>query len=136
MADSSRRSFLKNSVVASAGLCAGANLSGCSLFDDAEMQVCTVADLQASSYLVAKFNRKQIMVTYLEEELVIFSLICRHKKCTVAWEAADLQFQCPCHEGVYDQYGKVIDGPPPGPLYRFKAEVRGDAIWVLNEKTG
>lgn len=133
MAASSRRKFIKHTALAGAGLYAGTNLSGCSLFDEPEMQVCTVAELQGAGDFLTKFNRKQILATYLDGELTIFSLICRHKRCTVAWKPDEAQFQCPCHEGVYDKYGKVIDGPPPGPLHRWKHEIRKGVIWVLNE---
>ena len=129
-----RRKFLKDSALAGAGLCAAQGLVACSLFDDPEMQVCTLAELQAAGFVIARFNRRQVMATFLDGEIVIFSLICRHKRCTVAWEPDEAQFQCPCHEGLYDKYGKVIDGPPPGPLYRFRHELREDALWVINEK--
>ncbi|MEO0470806.1 MAG: Rieske (2Fe-2S) protein [Bacteroidota bacterium] len=128
-----REEFIKKGLAAGAILgLAGAG--GCSLFDDPEMKVCLQSEVPEDGFFLSRFNRKQIFLTYLEGELVIFSLICRHKQCTVKWIADDKQFACPCHDGLYDQYGEVIDGPPPGPLHRFKHEIRNGAIWVLNEK--
>lgn len=98
-----------------------------------EMLVGTVSQLESSGFLSPKFNEKRIFTTFLDGQIVTFSMVCRHKKCTVDWVSEVKEFQCPCHEGVYDAYGKVLDGPPPGPLFRFKTEVRGEEIWVLNE---
>lgn len=128
-----RKNFLKKSITAGAVLCAAQTLPGCALFDEPEMRVCSMAELEGVSFLISRFNRKKIFVTTLNDELVIFSLICRHKKCTVAWEEGEELFICPCHEGTYDKYGEVIDGPPPGPLLRFRYEIREGDLWVLNE---
>ena len=128
-----RKEFIQSSLTAGLGFCALQTLSGCSLFDEPEMLVCSLEELKNSPFIISRFNRKKIFATYLDEELVIFSLICRHKKCTVAYEESEEQFLCPCHEGAYDKYGEVIDGPPPGPLRRFKYEIRGNQLWVLNK---
>lgn len=128
----SRKKFLQKGAVLGAGVCA-IGLGGCSLFDEPEMKVCAVSALDETPFLITKFNRKKIFVTRLDDEITIFSLICRHKKCTVGYEESEQLFICPCHEGTYDQYGQVIDGPPPGPLHRFKYEIRGTELWVINE---
>jgi Rieske Fe-S protein len=133
MANLSRQSFLRRSLLLGAGACTLATLPGCFLFDEPELLVGTLDELAQAGHLVRTFNRKQILVTRLEGELVIFSLICRHKKCTVKYQAFEQEFHCPCHEGVYDRFGRVIDGPPPGPLHRYAYEVREAEIWVLNQ---
>lgn len=130
---SSRRQFIQDTALLStAAICTTALGTGCSLFDVPEMRVCSLSELKSQPYLISRFNRKKILLTYLEEELVIFSLICSHKRCTVAYEASEEQFVCPCHDGIYDKYGEVIDGPPPEALRRFAYEIRGEDIWVLN----
>lgn len=128
-----RKKFIKYSLTAGAGVCALGVLYGCSLLDEAEMKVGLLSDLEEQQQIVSRFNRKKIMATHLDGELVIFSLVCRHKRCTVAYEADSEQFICPCHEGTYDKYGQVLDGPPPAPLRRYRVEVRGNEIWVINE---
>ncbi|MEM6261865.1 MAG: Rieske 2Fe-2S domain-containing protein [Bacteroidota bacterium] len=125
-----RKTFLKLSATTVAG---ASMLPGCGLFDEPEMLIDSVEQLEQSAFTITKFNRKKIMVTKLDGEWVIFSLICRHKKCTVAYEAEIEEFACPCHEGRYDKLGRVLDGPPPGPLRRFKWEIRAGKLWVLNE---
>ena len=111
-----------------------ASLPGCGLFDDAEMKVCSLEELDEQGQVSPKFNGKRILATRLDGEIVIFSLICSHKKCTVKYKELEEQFACPCHEGLYDKYGEVIDGPPPEALSRFKYEIRGAELWVLNQK--
>lgn len=125
-----RKEFLKTSCT----LGAAAAVSGCSLIFDSELRLGTLAELEAQGYLVREFNWNQILVRRVEEKLTVFSLVCSHKKCTVEWIPREKIFQCPCHDGQYDEAGNVLDGPPPAPLTRFRAEVRGEEIWVLNEK--
>ena len=59
-----------------------------------------------------------------------FSLVCTHLACTVSWNPEKRNFFCPCHEGLFDAEGRVISGPPPAPLERFKVEVKGDKVVV------
>ena len=59
-----------------------------------------------------------------------FSLVCTHLACTVTWKAEKKEFYCPCHDGFFDSDGKVLSGPPPSPLERWKVEVKGDKVVV------
>ncbi|MEO1449408.1 MAG: Rieske 2Fe-2S domain-containing protein [Bacteroidota bacterium] len=129
----SRRRFMRQSATVGLVWLAGNSLAGCGIFDDPEMRVCRLDELEAQRSMTSRFNGKKIFLTYLEEELVIFSLICRHKKCTVKYVPDEEIFACPCHEGMYDKEGEVIDGPPPAPLHRFQYEIRDGEIWVLNK---
>jgi Rieske Fe-S protein len=51
------------------------------------------------------------------------SATCAHLGCRVHWEAAQKQFVCPCHGGVYDRDGNVVAGPPPRGLERLNVRV-------------
>ena len=130
-----RKEFIQNSLFFSAGVVV-TGLSGCSLFDEKKMKAATEAEVKEKGFVVKTFNRKEIFITYLEEKLTIFSLICRHKKCTVKYNNKKEQFICPCHDGTYDKTGKVVSGPPPSPLRRFQYEIRNGEIWVLNQWIG
>jgi cytochrome b6-f complex iron-sulfur subunit len=59
-----------------------------------------------------------------------FSLICTHLACTVTWRPERNGFYCPCHDGFFDAEGKVLSGPPPAPLERWKVEVKGDKVVI------
>jgi cytochrome b6-f complex iron-sulfur subunit len=59
-----------------------------------------------------------------------FSLVCTHLACTVTWKPERNVFYCPCHDGFFDADGKVLSGPPPSPLERWKVEVKGDRVII------
>jgi Rieske Fe-S protein len=61
----------------------------------------------------------------------VFSATCTHLGCQVLWDAKEKHFRCPCHGGVYDAKGQVIDGPPPRPLDTIQAKVEGTDNSVL-----
>ena len=67
-----------------------------------------------------------------EEEGVIdaFSLVCTHLGCTAVWNAEKKEFHCPCHDGLFDAHGKVLSGPPPSPLDRWKVRIDGEKVLV------
>ena len=60
------------------------------------------------------------------------SATCTHLGCQVRWDADATKFRCPCHGGVFDVQGNVVEGPPPRPLDRVEARLddRGDGVLV------
>jgi thiosulfate dehydrogenase [quinone] large subunit len=62
---------------------------------------------------------------------VAFSAVCTHAGCTVQLVPGALQFQCPCHGGIFDaRTGQVISGPPPAPLPGIPVHITGTVISV------
>lgn len=62
---------------------------------------------------------------------------CTHLGCSVKWDAAASQFQCPCHGGVYDAEGNVVAGPPPTPLTRLEVKIEDEICFVrLPDRSG
>jgi menaquinol-cytochrome c reductase iron-sulfur subunit len=51
------------------------------------------------------------------------SATCTHLGCQVRWDSASTKFRCPCHGGVFDAHGNVVEGPPPRPLDRVAARI-------------
>ena len=51
-----------------------------------------------------------------------FRGVCTHADCNVAWRSANQDFFCACHEGVYDENGVNVSGPPPRPLATLHIE--------------
>lgn len=56
------------------------------------------------------------------QEVVVFSNVCTHLACQVAWRADLQQYVCPCHDGRFDPMGNVISGPPQRPLKQYASE--------------
>ncbi|MFN0202402.1 MAG: ubiquinol-cytochrome c reductase iron-sulfur subunit [Bacteroidia bacterium] len=127
-----RKTFLIDCAKLGTALTLTLELSACHLFDEPEMKLCTVEDLAAQGHLIKDFNGDDVFITYLEEELTVFSMVCTHKRCTVKYNESKEKFICPCHNGTYNKQGKAISGPPPSPLRKFKTEIRNNEIWVLN----
>ena len=59
------------------------------------------------------------------------SATCTHLGCQVRWDAKATSFRCPCHGGVFDAQGNVVEGPPPRPLDRVEARLDGAEGTVL-----
>ncbi len=78
-----------------------------------------------------------ILVRLDDDELHAFSQKCTHLGCVVIFEALDVEFYCPCHEGFFDaRSGGVLAGPPERPLGRILVEVREGTVWALGAPDG
>lgn len=129
-----RKTFIKKAALGTAGFLLLSNLESCTPAE-AEMKLGTTKALEAGGTLIADFNGNRVQaMRNAKGNIVIFSLVCRHKRCTVEWKPNVSEFHCPCHEGKYNADGKVLSGPPPGPMNKFKHEERGEDLWILNEK--
>jgi Rieske Fe-S protein len=59
------------------------------------------------------------------------SATCTHLGCQVRWDESSTKFRCPCHGGVFDKDGNVVDGPPPRGLTRVDARLDESSGHVL-----
>lgn len=82
---------------------------------------------------------KALRVTYMEQPTVVFnsggklgafSAICTHEGCPVTWNSDRNVLLCPCHGGVFDTEGQVVEGPPPAPLLGFRVVVEDGLIYL------
>ena len=60
----------------------------------------------------------------------VLSNRCPHLGCGVDWDATANQFRCPCHGGVFDLGGRVLEGPPPRPLTRLETKLEAGTIFI------
>ncbi len=67
------------------------------------------------------------------DEVVAISASCSHLGCIVTWDEEQKIFKCPCHDGKYDVEGRVISGPPPGPLRRHKTKIEDGTILLATD---
>ena len=60
------------------------------------------------------------------QEVIALSSECTHLGCPIEFKKPEKNsdgkaatFRCPCHKGVFDLAGNVLDGPPKAPLKRY-----------------
>ena len=67
------------------------------------------------------------------EPVVAVSASCTHMGCLVQWQDADHKFHCPCHGGLFTEYG-MIDKQSPlrylKPLPRLETKVEEGKVFV------
>ncbi len=75
-------------------------------------------------------GRPVLVVRQKGERLHAISATCTHMNvCEVSWKPERQQLLCPCHGGVFDLYGNVLEGPPRVPLPRYRVWVEdGDVL--------
>jgi Rieske Fe-S protein len=76
--------------------------------------------------------RQTVFVVWDGDKTVhALSATCTHLGCQVRWDAGSTKFRCPCHGGVFDLQGAVVEGPPPRALDRVDARIDTAASDVL-----
>lgn len=70
------------------------------------------------------------VITEDRRNYLALSNTCTHLGCKVRWIAEDSKFFCPCHNGVFDKTGAVLEGPPPRPLDQYELKIEDDNIFI------
>ncbi|MBN2547516.1 MAG: Rieske (2Fe-2S) protein [Anaerolineales bacterium] len=65
-----------------------------------------------------------------ESEVVVFSNVCTHLSCRVAWKEDIQQYYCPCHDAHFGINGEIISGPQPRPLDRYETRLEGGNLSI------
>ena len=61
--------------------------------------------------------------------IVAISMLCSHQLCRIEWQPEDRRYLCPCHDGLFDENGDVVYGPPKRPLRRLDVRLEeGHAV--------
>ena len=68
-----------------------------------------------------------------EDEVIAISAACTHLGCIVTWDEDQQIFKCPCHNSKFDSQGRVISGPAPKPLRRYKTKIEDGRILLATE---
>jgi cytochrome b6-f complex iron-sulfur subunit len=55
---------------------------------------------------------------------------CTHNGCIIDYSAANGNFRCPCHSGIFDTGGNVVSGPPPVPLKKYTVSKSGNILTI------
>jgi menaquinol-cytochrome c reductase iron-sulfur subunit len=78
-------------------------------------------------------NEEELSVYIVTDDgrnYIALSNICTHLGCRVRWIEDKGKFFCPCHNGVFDELGKVVSGPPPRPLDQYETKIVEDQIFI------
>lgn len=76
---------------------------------------------------------RNVMVVSTEEGIAVVSLVCTHLGCIV--QEHEHGFMCPCHGSEFDDSGKNLAGPAPGPLPWLALSLRADGKLLVNSKS-
>lgn len=90
----------------------------------------TVSVMRMDGYREALERRTIFLVKTGESQVAALNATCTHLGCLVAWDTDAQVFKCPCHGGIYDRNGAVMEGPPPEPLAKVETRVDGDRVLV------
>lgn len=72
---------------------------------------------------VIPFRKERAFILRTGEGFLAISSICTHLHCVVNWNEMLKKFECPCHGAKFNQYGEVLEGPPPRPLALYKLQI-------------
>lgn len=141
----SRRKFIQSALALSSGALAGGMAGGrvssalARTVNEGDLEV----DLAAYDELkqdggfkvikevqIGDISDNIIIVRKSESTYLVFSAICRHKKCNVKFKTEKEAFVCPCHGSTYDLTGKVVKGPSTGDLPAYKSRLSGGKLFV------
>jgi len=88
------------------------------------------ADLAGGRRVVVAIGENPVEVFRDGGTVVARMLRCTHSGCVVRWNGDARVYVCPCHDGRFDENGRVVAGPPPAPLRRLPVALAGDRVIV------
>lgn len=91
----------------------------------------TYAYLRKDGWMQVETRRMAFIIKNAAGGLTVLSNRCTHLGCGVDWDATANQFKCPCHGGIFDLSGKVLEGPPPKALLNFQAKVEDGKVFIM-----
>jgi nitrite reductase/ring-hydroxylating ferredoxin subunit len=65
-----------------------------------------------------------------ERDVRALSSTCTHLGCRTSYDRVTRHIVCPCHGGVFDVQGNVIEGPPSEPLAPLATRIDGGNVLV------
>ena len=112
------------------------NTAGTEIADSAGgfVPIGPVATLDDQGFIADEdFSAGPVMVIRNPDDpngVIAVNSTCPHRGCIVEWAPADEQFQCPCHNSIFEPDGSFVSGPANNALDTFMAKVEGDQVLV------
>jgi glycine/D-amino acid oxidase-like deaminating enzyme/nitrite reductase/ring-hydroxylating ferredoxin subunit len=83
----------------------------------------TLAELAPGTGVVVKYQDEKLAIYKdISGKVTALSPVCTHAGCMVNFNQTEQSWDCPCHGGRYDCYGKVITGPPTKDLAQIQVD--------------
>jgi|SRR5664279_4534995 len=73
---------------------------------------------------------QNILVINIDNNFMALSSICTHQGCTVGYNSAANDVECPCHGSVFSIGGNVVAGPAISPLHSFPVTKTGTVLTI------
>ena len=89
------------------------------------------AELGENEAVVGRSLRGKVLVVRKDGMLRGLEATCTHLGCTVAWDGARGELECPCHGARYDLDGQVLRGPARDPLERVEIREEAEGVRIL-----
>ena len=89
-----------------------------------------VTDMQGGSRTVLVYLRLNSAPAGAEPEVLAFSSRCTHRGCPVRYVPRSDRFICPCHGAIFGPDGRLLGGPAPRPLDRYRALVHAGTVYI------
>ena len=65
-----------------------------------------------------------------DESVRALQSTCTHLGCRTSYDRRSKRIVCPCHGGVFDVQGNVVEGPPPVPLPTLATRIEDGHVMV------
>lgn len=73
---------------------------------------------------------QNILIINTGQNIVALSSICTHQGCTVGYNAANGDIECPCHGSVFSTSGSVLVGPAFTALHYYPVTRSGSVLTI------
>jgi glycine/D-amino acid oxidase-like deaminating enzyme/nitrite reductase/ring-hydroxylating ferredoxin subunit len=83
-----------------------------------DVEATSVAEVGEGEGKIVSVDGAKYAVARIDGQLRACDPTCTHMGCTVAWNAAEASWDCPCHGSRFDVDGNVLNGPATAPLKR------------------
>ena len=87
-----------------------------------------LADLPVDARTVVRFQNVPVEIHRTARKTTARILVCTHWGCVVRWVPEKNWYQCPCHDGRFDEDGDVKVGPPQKALLKVPFRIDGDVL--------